>query len=197
MARTQFFLSKRINSAKCQVNLSLASPISSSLFLWSILPLQTVGHLTCAVGQFNLSQRERARYFLSIYPSQCLLFLTAPEGFLVISRPCAFPPGVSNFPLLSHLLLTPSSLLLLAAVCQNQYSHSCQRQLRLAHHKRQQGPHFQIKINPATSAPSDNVFDMPVLRPDSLALTRHRHDHGSSHGHLAPSPYAHQEWPVG
>lgn len=106
------------------------------------------------------------------------------EGFWESAGPCAFPPGVSNFPLLSHLLLTPSSLLLLAAVCQNQYSHSCQRQLRLAHHKRQLRPHFQIKINPATSAPSDNVFDMPVLWPHSLAVTRHRHDHGSSHGHL-------------
>ena len=69
-----------------QRNLSLKSPISSAILLWSMLPFQPVGHLICAVGRFNFSQGERASHFLSIHPSVRgdLLFLTAPEGFLVV-----------------------------------------------------------------------------------------------------------------
>lgn len=73
-------------------NLSRTSPIIYALLLWSILPLQPVGHLTCVVGQFNLSQGKRASHFLSIHPSVRgdLLFLIAPEGFLVISETLCF-----------------------------------------------------------------------------------------------------------
>lgn len=94
VANTQGCLSKMINSAKCQMDrkLSLALLMSSALLLWSILPLQPMGHLTCGVGQFNGNSRGEG-WSSSVHPFQCHRRPPLPHSswrVLVISRTLCF-----------------------------------------------------------------------------------------------------------